>query len=532
MLNLLFISDSPKVEFIKKELQPVLKVIIDVVTDFDHGLKDVFEKRPATVCIQDHIGGVTGESVARHIQMLLGNSAPTFILLYAGNDKPRTIKGLYEHLIDLNQSNDAVAEELKNTLKLLLGDQWERIHIPPRQTPASGRATVAVPEESREDADRLVDDFLSDLEKSGSSMIDEQPPAVSVGRKSAKNTAAAPQTEPPWKSGHSSGTAESDRANAINDDLTELLLMEASKARRDERPAAASSAVVEEAEPVSADLPAPAATAVKPPPPVAAEPPAPAGMVNAKTTRSSQSTSSSPGNVATLTASAPAALTSPPAAADFRISQHPPREEDHIPEELLLSFEESYRSESRFVQRAVVVALVSAAVAAGGWFLIKQKPQLASSLKERFVPTSASIQAPAAPPATLPVQKPVPPPVPTQVTPPPLPAFVPKEGHDSAYTGKNPGWERYVGKHAEFRLFTASGRIQALQVLGVHDAPVPDSLIKSVLKEFAGNSEYQITSRNTKAGIRVENGRIQNRGEIVIYRKNGNVKAFVVSVNP
>jgi len=80
MLNLLFISDSPKVEYIKSVLQPVLKVIIDVVADFDHGLKDVFEKRPGTVCIQDQIGGVTGESVARHIQMLLSTSSLTSIM--------------------------------------------------------------------------------------------------------------------------------------------------------------------------------------------------------------------------------------------------------------------------------------------------------------------------------------------------------------------------------------------------------------------------------------------------------------------
>ena len=84
MLNLLFISDSPKVELIRKELQAVLKVMIDVVTDFDRGMKDVFEKRPATICIQDNIGNVSGESVARHVQMLLGSGAPTFILLHSG----------------------------------------------------------------------------------------------------------------------------------------------------------------------------------------------------------------------------------------------------------------------------------------------------------------------------------------------------------------------------------------------------------------------------------------------------------------
>ncbi|MDD2855515.1 MAG: hypothetical protein PHU01_08295 [Desulfuromonadaceae bacterium] len=106
MLNLLLISDSSKIENIKTILQPGLKVIIDVVADFDQGLKNVFEKRPATVCIQDQIGGVTGESVARHIQMLLDNSAPTFILLHTGSGSAKMVKGLYAHFIDLSKSNE------------------------------------------------------------------------------------------------------------------------------------------------------------------------------------------------------------------------------------------------------------------------------------------------------------------------------------------------------------------------------------------------------------------------------------------
>ena len=112
-----------------------------------------------------------------------------------------------------------------------------------------------------------------------------------------------------------------------------------------------------------------------------------------------------------------------------------------------------------------------------------------------------------------------------------MPTFVPKDGHDSSYATKNPGWERYVGKEAEFRLFTASGRIQAIQVLAVNKPSVSDSFVKSVLQEFAGSSEYTITSRNIKSGVTVENGKILKTGEVVLYKKNGAVKAFVVSVN-
>ncbi|NTV47416.1 MAG: hypothetical protein HGB11_13060, partial [Chlorobiales bacterium] len=89
----------------------------------------------------------------------------------------------------------------------------------------------------------------------------------------------------------------------------------------------------------------------------------------------------------------------------------------------------------------------------------------------------------------------------------------------------------YVGEHNEYRVFSASGRILALQVLAINDATISETMIKSVMQELVGSPEYQITSRNAKAHVRVENGTIQNKGEVKIYRKNGAVKAFVVSVN-
>jgi hypothetical protein len=520
MLNLLFISDSPKVEYIKSVLQPVLKVIIDVVTDFDHGLKDVFEKRPATVCIQDQIGGVTGESVARHIQMLLGSSAPTFILLHTGNDKARTINGLYEHIVDLSQSNDAVTEQIKNTLKSLLGDQWGKIYIPPKRSAASVRSSVAVPEDSREDADKLVDDFLSDLETSGFSIADDHP-SVTSGPVSGKLSTAV-QSETPPESEHAPETAEFDRAQSINDDLVELLLMEAGKARQDKGEVAVPSVVdTPEVVPVVSREPETAAVAL--PTPVVSEQPTPVETTPVKPSLK-KSAVPSPGKQAPVTAPTPPA-------AEFRISQDAPPAEEHIPEDLLMAFEENYRSESLFMRRTVIAVLVCVLCAAGFWYLVKQKPQMINSLKQRFIPASGAKQAQVTAPVALPAPKPVPPPVSQPVMAPSLPAFIPKDGRDTSYAGKNPGWERYVGKNAEFRIFSASGRIQAVQVLAVKDVPVSESLIKSVLQEFAGTPEYQIVSRSTKAGLQVESGKIVNKGEIMIYRKHGVVKAFVASVN-
>ncbi len=543
MLNLLFISDSPKVEHIKNVLQPVLKVIIDVVTDFDHGLKDVFEKRPTTVCIQDQIGGVTGESVARHIQMLLGSGAPTFILLHTGNGKARTIRGLYEHLIDLSQPDEIVSEQIIGTLKSLLGDQWERVYIPPKQTPASLKASINVPEEEREVADKFVDDFLSDFETTGFSDGDTRFPAASSIETPSKKTtgpelfAAPSHTEIPF------GATESDHVQTTSDELAELLLAEVSKAAKEVRPSTESPDV-----PATREVPfsaaptpkmtvdassAPAIPVLPGPlvPPVGGTQKKPLAVVKPVGRDVTSDATSGPRSMMPQAPARPAKpeATVPPAAAEFRINQNAAPAEEHFPEELLQAFEENYRSESQFLRRSVIVVLVCAISAAGAWYLFKQKPLLISSLKQRFMSSTGATQSPVA--AAIPAQTPVPVSVPPPPVTPQLPAFIPKDGLDTSFSVSNPGWERYVGKDAEFRIFKASGSIQAVQVLSVKDALIPDVLIKSVLKECNGSPEFQITSRSTKAGVRIERGRTLPGGDIIIYRKGGAVTAFVVSVN-
>lgn len=334
------------------------------------------------------------------------------------------------------------------------------------------------------------------------------------------------------------GTVDSDKAQVINDDLAELLLIgvDDSKERRDENSVAASSVVKEGSGGAFTGSPTPATAGVKPPHPVIPEPLAPLALSKTPSDGTALAKPADSVSVKQEMRAAAAPVTrsqipATPAAAEFRINQNSSPDEEQIPGDLLLAFEENYRSESLSVRRAVVIALVCAVCAAGGWYLVKQEPQLASSLKRLFLPSSVVKQVPVAVPAAIPVQEPVSAPVTQPAALPPLPAFIPQEGHDGSFVVKNPGWERYVGKLNEFRIFIASGRIQAVQVLAIKDAPISESLIKSVLQEFTGNSEYQITSRNTKAGIRVENGKIQNKGEIVLYKKNGAVKAFVVSVS-
>lgn len=155
MINLLFISGNPRSELLRVHFQQILKIRIEVVEDFDRGLKDVFEKRPVTVCIQEQIAGVTGESVARHIQLLLGNGAPGFILMHDGSAKAKVVPGLFSHLIDLSAPFDVVCQSLQLALQAQLGDIWNKVYLPPQQELTEPGAPASV-------ADQLIDELMAE----------------------------------------------------------------------------------------------------------------------------------------------------------------------------------------------------------------------------------------------------------------------------------------------------------------------------------------------------------------------------------
>jgi len=131
MVNLVIISDSPKTEHIKQYLHATLKVTIDVVTDIDQALQDIFVKRPTVVCIQDRISDIKAGDIARHFQMLFKNGAPSFILMHEGDGSAKPVKGIFEHLIDLTLPEAELAVTLGAALRSILGAQWEQVCLSP-----------------------------------------------------------------------------------------------------------------------------------------------------------------------------------------------------------------------------------------------------------------------------------------------------------------------------------------------------------------------------------------------------------------
>lgn len=554
MLNLLFISNNPKMDFIKKTLQPMLKVKIDVVTDFDHGLQDVFEKRPATIIIQDQISGVTGESVARHIQMLLGSGAPTFVLMHEGNTRTKPIKGLFEYIIDLTQPDTKLVEDVQTILKSILGPEWEKIVIKPKRNAAALAASFSMTDDSRVDADRLVDDFLFDMgttDKSGQEVtpqpsfgqpgqLGEEPLKVESSADELARLLVESTQQPNVQD---SSSVESQSVQQIEPEALALPIQSKQKDKvpRQSKPTTrkSSSEVVLPGTPPQSDLSVAGVEAVAEP----ASEPQKAELHASVEPTVTVPTAPMPGAAeiaSQIDGGEPSSVT--PLPADFRITHASQEAHEQIPEDLLQAFEENYHSQTSTWKRLVIVAVVIVGLGAGGWVLIKQKPTLLFSKSK----ITTSLPAPAPETGLLLATPVVKPPMASQksistarkpveaTTTSQLPLFMSTARRDPLFTKKKPGWERYVGNMYEYRIFRSGNNIKVVQVLaGIGTQTVHDKFIATVLKEIVGNVDYSVNSSEQKENYLIQRGSVGKKADLLIYRskKTGAVRAFVVSAN-
>lgn len=520
MVNLLFISNSSKIENIKNSLQPLLSVKIDIVGDFDYGLKDVFEKRPAIVFIQDQIAGVTGESVARHIQLLLGPGAPLFIFMHQGNLKARPIKGLYEYLVDLSQDDTILLADIQSSLRLILGPNWQKVYVPHKAEKNSAKVTtLTMPEEQSTGADQLVEELLSDLGSKGPATITSINPTSDLA-------ASETSTEEPFcfVSSPQDQLAEIISENARERQDTEAAIGAAGGFSTDKIflpsgskvPASVDAPPVVLPESPGDDLHA----ASQPESPLTASPEV-ASSIPAAPTVQNHPVPEISGVPERLQSSA----ISP---ADFRIDRDRKTAEDAT-ECTLRDFEANYISRAAARKRYQVVATVLLLfLMGGGLYLVRQKTPITQPVVKDLPP--AIVPAPVTQPAALePVvqnstvtsQKPV-----TVV----LPSFIPLEGHDRLYASEKPGWERYVGAESEFRVFCSADKLKAVQVLATKGHVISESRLRAILIELAGTGDYQITSREQKDGFQVSRATVKRKTELLIYRKKNAMLAFVVSL--
>lgn len=165
-------------------------------------------------------------------------------------------------------------------------------------------------------------------------------------------------------------------------------------------------------------------------------------------------------------------------------------------------------------------------------------------------PERAPQTAQTAPKATAPVQSPTPgatpPPKASPVQPAPSapakPQVAPKKGIeklpemlegtkiDAEYGRKNPGWVRYVGLRAEYKLFKENNLYRAIQVIPVAGGVLSDDLFKRVLRQFGTVDSYRVESSAPKDGYVIEQCSAPGNLALTIYRQkdSSKIKALVV----
>lgn len=136
MNTVIIICNDPRIALVKEAIQPLLMAKICIVPDFDTGLKEVFEKRPLGVFIQDEIAGVKGETVTRHIKSLLQANSPQFINL----DHAAGLSAImnFSDGINLNLPYEELVAMFREHLKNIAGIRWkEQVPKPAESGPPS-----------------------------------------------------------------------------------------------------------------------------------------------------------------------------------------------------------------------------------------------------------------------------------------------------------------------------------------------------------------------------------------------------------
>jgi len=144
------------------------------------------------------------------------------------------------------------------------------------------------------------------------------------------------------------------------------------------------------------------------------------------------------------------------------------------------------------------------------------KPAAAPAAKQPVTPAPA-LAPPAVKPAPAPGVK-------------ALPQFLAGTKADAAYGKAHPGWQRFIGARAEYKLFKEAERYKAIQVIALSGQSISDQIYRDVLLGFGGINSYQLQSSQEKGAYVIEQGVAQGGVNLTIYRnkKDLSIKGLVL----
>lgn len=134
MLNVFVISSDKRVDSLIEHFQPFFKSKIRCASDFDNGLKEVFENRPSVVFIQSTIGTVSGETVSRHIKSLLGPASPRIIFMGDIDSSSKKGTSWCDDWICVSDSEQQMQQDFAELISRCFPEDWREISLEMEKT--------------------------------------------------------------------------------------------------------------------------------------------------------------------------------------------------------------------------------------------------------------------------------------------------------------------------------------------------------------------------------------------------------------
>ncbi|WP_306533412.1 hypothetical protein [Geobacter sp.] len=489
MITILFISDDIRAADLIARFQPQLKARLRLALDFDQGLKEVFDNRPAAVFIQSNISGISGETVARHIKTLLRTDAPRIVLIHTSPLSMQGTKKWFDDTVDFSLPQTDLVEQFRQRLAEIAPDHWFE------QNHGQSRSSEDVPVANEVDAPVPVSPPPGEFE-----FFDWESPG---------NTGTAVVHAPPIQPG-----------TEINEFQHRVPSSGATPVPVEEGEDAVAPSLVSPGAELRAVMPSiieetAAAQSVfsdqVPSPQVSASPPVPPPHEVAHQPAPPPRTSLSYGVAVPVEQSA-ASLGSFSAEkpdggnAEWVTVPSPGKE-----------FKEP--SGQRLSLWAVVIVVLLIGAVVGGSLLLKGGGRNTGTVGK----PASQTPAPARPLSAS---------APSAVTPAAveIPSFVPVSGRDPGYGKAHPGWERYRGAGVEFRLYREQGRLKVVQVIALRGKTIPEAQVTKIVKVLTGSGNRTISSHTNKGGYLREVGKIAGNNEIVIYRKGSVIRGVVITL--
>jgi len=480
MITILFISDDSRAADLIARFQPQLKARLRLALDFDQGLKEVFDNRPAAVFIQSDISGISGETVARHIKTLLRTDAPRIVLIHTSPLSMQGTKKWFDDTVDFSLPQTDLVEQFRQRLAEIASDQWLE------QNHGQSRSSEDVPVAKEMDAPVPVSPPPGEFE-----FFDWETPG-----NSAAAAVRTPHVQPVQEINELQHGAPSAGATPVPVEEGEDAVAPSPVSPGAELRAAMPSIIEESATAQSVfsdQVPSPQVSASPPVPPprdVAHQPASPPGtsLSYGVAVGDFSAEKSDGGNAEWVTVPSPGK-----------------------------EFKEPSGQRLSLWAGAIVVLLIGAVV--GGSLLLKGGGRNTGTAGK----PAPQAPAPARPPSAS---------APSAVTPAAegIPSFVPVSGRDPGYAKVHPGWERYRGAGVEFRLYREQGRLKVVQVIALRGKTIPEAQVTKIVKVLTGSGNRTISSQTNKGGYLREVGKIAGNNEIVIYRKGSVIRGVVITL--